>query len=113
MLSLICEPTNASGEQAGGDGAGDAVEEMHDHRGISGDQLDGPTATPEFSSCLCRQGLEIDQQPFQQGYVAGWQSVRGADDQPALIPPSPALIGSAMYIVGFYRGARDARVMTS
>jgi hypothetical protein len=48
-------------------------------------------------------------QPFNQGYLAGWQSVRGADDQPVLDPPCQVLVGPAMYVVGFSRGARDAR----
>jgi hypothetical protein len=50
----------------------------------------------------------IDQAPFQQGYIAGWQSVRGADDHPILVPQSPVFVGQAMYMVGFSRGARDA-----
>jgi hypothetical protein len=29
--------------------------------------------------------LEIDEEPFHEGYTAGWQSVRGRDDQPMLI----------------------------
>jgi hypothetical protein len=48
------------------------------------------------------------QAPFQQGYIAGWQSVRGADDHPILVPQSPVFVGQAMYMVGFSRGARDA-----
>jgi hypothetical protein len=51
-----------------------------------------------------------DYRPFQEGYIAGWQSVRGADDQPVLIPPSPVFVGPAMYMVGYSRGARDAGV---
>jgi hypothetical protein len=50
----------------------------------------------------------LDQEPFQQGYIAGWQSVRGADNHPLLIPLSPVFVGQAMYMVGFSRGARDA-----
>ena len=50
----------------------------------------------------------VDQAPFQQGYIAGWQSVRGADDHPILVPQSPVFVGQAMYMVGFSRGARDA-----
>jgi hypothetical protein len=57
-----------------------------------------------------RWAQDVDHQPFEQGYVAGWQSVRGADDQPVLIPPSPVFAGSAMYMVGYSRGARDAGV---
>jgi hypothetical protein len=51
---------------------------------------------------------QIDQEPFQQGYVAGWQSVRGVNDHPLLVPQSPVLVAHAMYMVGFSRGARDA-----
>ena len=51
----------------------------------------------------------VDHEPFNQGYLEGWQSVRGADDHPVLIPPCPVLVGPAMHMVGFSRGARDAR----
>jgi hypothetical protein len=37
-----------------------------------------------------------DHEPFDQGYPAGWQSVRGADDEPFLIPPCPVFVGPAM-----------------
>jgi hypothetical protein len=56
--------------------------------------------------------LQGDHEPFDLGYLAGWQSVRGADDEPFLIPPCPVFVGPAMYMVGFSRGARDARSMT-
>jgi hypothetical protein len=59
---------------------------------------------------LGRWPQDVDHQPFEQGYVAGWQSVRGADDQPLLIPPSPVFVGPAMYMVGYFRGSRDAGV---
>ena len=59
---------------------------------------------------LGRWAQDEDHQPFQEGYVAGWQLVRGADDQPVLIPPSPVFVGPAMYMVGYSRGARDAGV---
>ena len=59
---------------------------------------------------LDREARQAEHQPFEQGYIAGWQSVRGADDQPLLIPPSPVFVGPAMYMVGFSRGARDAGV---
>jgi hypothetical protein len=72
-----------------------SVEELSSFRGIGGDRMNR-TAHPD------------DHEPFQQGYVAGWQSVRGADEQPVLIPPSPVLVGPAMYMIGFSRGARDA-----
>jgi hypothetical protein len=49
-----------------------------------------------------------DQAPFQRGYLAGWQSVRGADDQPVWVPQSPVFVKQALYMVGFSRGARDA-----
>jgi hypothetical protein len=50
----------------------------------------------------------VDQTSFQQGYIAGWQSVRGAGDQPIFVPPSPVFVGPMMYMVGFSRGVRDA-----
>jgi hypothetical protein len=50
----------------------------------------------------------VNQGPFRRGYIAGWQSVRGADDQPIFVPPSPVFLESTMYMVGFSRGARDA-----
>jgi hypothetical protein len=59
---------------------------------------------------LGRWAPDVDHQPFQQGYVAGWQSVRGPDEQPLLIPPSPVFVGQAMYMVGYSRGSRDAGV---
>jgi hypothetical protein len=43
---------------------------------------------------------------LRDGYLAGWRSVR--EDQPVLIPLCPVLVGTAMYMVGFSRGARDA-----
>jgi hypothetical protein len=107
MPSLICGGTDEGGKQGHCDGEG----ELPNPPGIGGDQLNSPTAPSGSPGRLCRQGLEIDQQYFQQGYVAGWQSVRGADDQPVLIPPSPVLVGRAMYMVGFSRGARDAGAM--
>jgi hypothetical protein len=58
--------------------------------------------------CFYSVGRSVDHGPFQQGYVAGWRSVRGGDDHPVLIPPSPVFVRSAMYMVGFSRGARDA-----
>jgi hypothetical protein len=51
----------------------------------------------------------VDHEPFDQGYLEGWQAVRGVDDQPVLIPPCPVLVGPAIYMVGFSRGTRDAR----
>jgi hypothetical protein len=49
---------------------------------------------------------QVDCKPFRDGYLAGWRSVR--EDQPVLIPLCPVLVGTAMYMVGFSRGARDA-----
>jgi hypothetical protein len=65
---------------------------------------------PEYleAGSLGRWAQHVDHRPFQQGYIAGWQSVRGGDDQPVLVPPSPVFVGSAMYMVGYSRGARDA-----
>jgi hypothetical protein len=49
---------------------------------------------------------QVDSRSFRYGYLAGWQSVR--EDQPVLIPLCPVFVGTAMYMVGFSRGARDA-----
>jgi hypothetical protein len=67
---------------------------------------------PRHLGCVDRQVSPGEHQPFQEGYVAGWQSVRGADGYPLLIPPSPVFVGSAMYMVGYSRGSRDAEAMT-
>jgi hypothetical protein len=64
--------------------------------------------TPPQGDTAARAARHPEQQPFQQGYIAGWQSVRGADDQPVLIPASPVFVEPVMYMVGFSRGARDA-----
>jgi hypothetical protein len=64
----------------------------------------------QATSALDRETKRVDHRPFREGYIAGWQSVRGADDQPVLIPPSPVFAGPAMYMVGYSRGARDAGV---
>jgi hypothetical protein len=48
---------------------------------------------------------------FRDGYVAGWRSVEGADENPP-VPASPGLVGEAMYLLGFSRGVRDARIVT-
>jgi hypothetical protein len=67
---------------------------------------------PEYlaAGVLSREAQQVDHRPFQQGYIAGWQSVRGADDHPPLIPLSPVFVEPAMYMVGYSRGARDAGV---
>jgi hypothetical protein len=57
---------------------------------------------------LDREAQQPEHQPFEQGYLAGWHSLRGADDEPVLIPSSPVFVGPMMYMVGFSRGARDA-----
>jgi hypothetical protein len=46
---------------------------------------------------------------FRDGYIAGWRSVRGADENPD-VPACPVQTGMSMYLVGFSRGVRDARV---
>jgi hypothetical protein len=67
-------------------------------------------APEHLAGALDHEAQQADHHPFQQGYIAGWQSVRGADDQPVLIPPSPVFVGPVMYMVGFSRGTRDAGV---
>jgi hypothetical protein len=49
-----------------------------------------------------------DQKVFREGYIAGWQSVRGAVDEPMFVPRSPVFVG-LIYMIGFSRGTRDAR----
>jgi hypothetical protein len=62
---------------------------------------------PERRGASASFSRGLNQEVFQQGYLAGWQSVRGADDQPTFIPRSPVFVGP-MYMVGFSRGTRDA-----
>ena len=50
----------------------------------------------------------MDQEFFHKGYVAGWQSIRGHDG-PVVVPTSPVQVGRATYMLGFARGARDAK----
>ena len=58
---------------------------------------------------LDSEAQQVDHEPFNHGYLEGWQSVRGADDQSVLIPLCPVVVGPAIYMVGFSRGTRDAR----
>jgi hypothetical protein len=90
------------------------VEELSRIPGIRrGQGTRGTTPLADLSAdFLGSDAQRGDHEPFHQGYLAGWQSVRGADDRPPLIPPCPVLVGPAMYMVGFSRGARDARSMT-
>ena len=60
--------------------------------------------------CLDRQVPSAEHQPFQDGHVAGRQSVRGADDYPLLVPR--CLSGRQCTWLGFSRGSRDAEAMT-
>jgi hypothetical protein len=52
----------------------------------------------------------VDHDAFHDGYIAGWRSVRGAEENPD-VPACPVLCGMSMYLVGFSRGVRDARVV--
>jgi hypothetical protein len=90
------------------------VEELSSFPGIArGRGTRGTTPLPDPSAdFLGSDAQQGDHEPFQQGYVAGWRSVRGADDYPPLTPPSPVFVGPMMYMIGFSRGARDARSMT-
>jgi hypothetical protein len=51
------------------------------------------------------------QRIFEEGYVAGWQSVRGPKDVPLNVPLSPVVVVPGAYMVGFSRGLRDATAM--
>jgi hypothetical protein len=54
----------------------------------------------------------MDDDPFSQGYLDGWRSVRSDKEQPA-VPPAPAATGKSMYLVGFHRGVRDANAAST
>jgi hypothetical protein len=54
----------------------------------------------------------MDDDPFSQGYLDGWRSVRGEKEQPA-IPRVPAGTGKSMYLIGFHRGVRDAKAVST
>jgi hypothetical protein len=51
----------------------------------------------------------LDQEKFDDGDIAGWQLVEGPLSRPVMIPRCPVPIESAMYMIGFARGVRDAR----
>jgi hypothetical protein len=51
----------------------------------------------------------MDQDSFRRGYIAGWQSVKGSDEHPD-VPEAPAEVGVSLYLVGFSRGVRDAKL---
>jgi hypothetical protein len=50
----------------------------------------------------------MEQGTFEKGYIAGWRSVRGPEDLPPNVPPSPMRIPAGSYMVGFLRALRDA-----
>jgi hypothetical protein len=50
----------------------------------------------------------MERGPFERGYVAGWQYVRGSEDVPANAPQSPMRIAAEAYKAGFSRGVKDA-----
>jgi hypothetical protein len=43
------------------------------------------------------------QEAFREGYIAGWRSAKGADENPD-VPSCPAAAGMSMCLVGFSRG---------
>jgi hypothetical protein len=53
-----------------------------------------------------------EQGTFEEGYVTGWQSVRGSQDIPVNVPPSPMRNATGAYMVGMCRGIRDATAMS-
>jgi hypothetical protein len=53
----------------------------------------------------------VNSDSFSQGYLDGWRSVRGDNEQLA-VPPGPAAAGRSVYLVGFERGARDAMAVS-
>jgi hypothetical protein len=52
----------------------------------------------------------MDGESFRSGYIAAWQSVKGAGQNPD-VPEAPTLVGMCMYLAGFSRGLRDANVV--
>ena len=54
----------------------------------------------------------MDRKTFQDGYLAGWRSVRGSNDDPPFVPPAPLPLVAGAYVIGFSRGARDAAGMS-
>jgi hypothetical protein len=56
--------------------------------------------------CCPNRVIALDHEAFRDGYIAGWRSVRG--EAPEQVPLSPVFVRSAMYMLGFSRGARDA-----
>jgi hypothetical protein len=51
----------------------------------------------------------VDHDTFREGYTAGWRSIRG--DEPILVPACPVIEGVSMYLIGFSRGVRDAKLV--
>ena len=89
------------------------VEELSGFPGFGRDQgTRGSTPLPDLSAdFLGSDAHREDHEPFDQGYLAGWQSVRGADDEPLLIPPCPVFVGPAMYMVGFSVARRGSAML--
>jgi hypothetical protein len=56
-------------------------------------------------------GQRVDNEPFRDGYVAGWQSIGGPDSHPAVIPPCQTTVEAGMYMAGLARGISDAQEM--
>jgi hypothetical protein len=40
----------------------------------------------------------MERDSFGQGYIAGWRSVQGDEEQPVILP-APAATGKSMYLV--------------
>jgi hypothetical protein len=60
--------------------------------------------------CCPNRVAALDHEAFRDGYIAGWRSLRG--EAPEQVPSSPVFVRSAMYMLGFSRGTKDARSMT-
>jgi hypothetical protein len=62
-----------------------------------------------FGGSLNARGTtnKMPQDAFKNGYVAGWQSIRGADPVPD-IPPYQVPAGQTPYLAGVALGVRDA-----
>jgi hypothetical protein len=52
-----------------------------------------------------------EEKTFDEGYLAGWRSLRDPADVPVNIPASPVTVPTTAFMVGMARGIRDAAGM--
>jgi hypothetical protein len=53
-------------------------------------------------------GSDMEQGTFERGYIAGWRSLRGPENVPPNLPPSPMRVPASSYVVGSSRALSDA-----